>query len=343
VVFSLHNDKVFMRIAKGASNGFSLTLYVSAVFLCFLFTGCAAPQNGRDGQPALYVPPPPASIPAREAPVFLIKDVDKIFNRIGSPTVTGDKNTSEYIVDPEKPAVYFEEQRFTTEKGSYSNLIYRIHFPEVPLSWESWHLTSGSNPGLLFIYTLDASGELILITTVHTCGCYLAFIPTDRMPKDFLPLDWTDGSQDVYGYWLPRHINLLHDDAMRVAFTIESETHRVGHVAVLSGYSLDRYQPRFTLPLYPMQQLFQLSFEGSTVSFFEDEGARKGYVKGSSKILERLFMGWWVFDLQIGEDKAYSIHDTSGIPLYTSLKFWAREASDLKNFPAFLKYWGWRL
>lgn len=64
---------------------------------------------------------------------------------------------------------------------------------------------------------------------------------------------------------------------------------------------------------------------------------------GWGKILERLLMSWWALDLYVGEDKAYSIHDKSGAVFYTSLKFWARQASDMKNFPEFLKYWGWNL
>lgn len=92
-----------------------------------------------------------------------------------------------------------------------------------------------------------------------------------------------------------------------------------------------------------MLDLYYLPYQDKTVSFFETEGSRKGYVKDNTKLLERFLISWWAFDFQVGEDKAYSTHDKSDTVFNTSLKFWARKASDLKDFPKFLDYWGWRL
>lgn len=51
-------------------------------------------------------------------------------------------------------------------------------------------------------------------------------------------------------------------------------------------------------------------------------------------------MGWWALDGKVGEDKdlGYDIYD--GPIFYTSLKPWARNASDLRDFSGFLEYWG---
>lgn len=57
--------------------------------------------------------------------------------------------------------------------------------------------------------------------------------------------------------------------------------------------------------------------------------------------LERLFMSWWAFDPLVGEDKEVGPAEQTGMTFYTSLKFWARKASDIWDFPGFLKYWGW--
>ena len=321
---------------------YRFTVFLAAAWVLFL-SGCARPPSNVLPETTLYLPVPAAAVSTTNTPAFLVKDAEKRFNKIGSPSAQPTDDHEPHIyVDPENPAVYFETQKFSTAKGHYTNLVYRIHFPEVPLSWTSINLTAGHNPGILFIYTLDEGDNLLLVTTVHSCGCYLAFFPTEAMPRDSLPADWQDQPQDIYGYTLPSSLKFPSDKTdSRITFTLESETHRISNVSLTDAPSQQGMQ-QVQMPVKPMLDLFALPYQGETVSFFETEGSLKGYVKNNTKILERLFISWWAFDLHVGQDKAYSIHDTSGGVFYTSLKFWAREASDLKNFPEFLKYWGWR-
>jgi len=321
----------------------SLSLFLAAWAL--LLTSCAHSPRDPFDQATLYTPPPPASVAAANTPTFLIRDAAKPYNKIGTPRVgTANSQEPEISVDPEKPTIYFEAQEFTTAKGHYTNLIYRIHFQEVPLGWTSINLTAGRNPGLLFIYTLDETGTLLLVTTVHTCGCYLAFLPTEAMPREYLPPDWSTAPQEVYGYTLPSSLPLSRKKAdEQLAYTLDSETHRIGAVTIIDGSTLQTMPHQVQMHLKPMVDLYNLPYHDKTVSFFEAEGPRNGYVKDNTKILERIFLSWWAFDLHVGEDKAYSVHDKSSTVFYTSLKFWARKASDLKNFPGFLAYWGWRL
>lgn len=247
-------------------------------------------------------------------------------------------------VDPAKASLYFETQQFTTANGTYTNLIYRLHFSEVPFLWTSPHLTAGNNPGLLVIYTLDEASTLLLVTSVHTCGCFLAFTPTAVMPPSFFPDNWPLGRQEVYGQTLPALLPLPTEaSATRLLFSLESETHRIRDAAAVSTAALEQFSQERNIAMRPMQNLYALPYGDSTVSFFEDQGPRRGYVKNNTKIWERLLMSWWAFDLNVGEDKAYSLLDQSGTIFYTSLKFWTREDSDLKNFTQFLNYWGWRL
>jgi hypothetical protein len=319
------------------------TLFLAAWVL--ILSSCArAPLDPLD-RATLYAPPVPASFTAVNTPAFLIREADKSHNKIGTPRVdAGDGQQPAISVNPEEPTVYFETQEFTTTKGLYTNLIYRIHFPEVPLGWTSLNLTAGQNPGLLFIYTLDEAGTLLLVTTVHTCGCYLAFFPTQAMPREYLPPDWPTAPQEVYGYTLPSSLPLSGEKTdERIAFTLENATHRVGAVTVYDSPVRQAIPHQIPMHLKPMLDLYYLPYQDKTVSFFETEGSRRGYVKNNTKILERLFISWWAFDLHVGEDKAYSTHDKSETIFYTSLKFWARKASDLKNFSEFLAYWGWRL
>ncbi len=318
---------------------------VLLVIIPLLIICCARPPTRQPESPALYLSPIPPTVAAGHAPAYLIRDPSATFNKIGTPS--GRKTTGgdpEIFVDPKSPTIYFESQDFQTAKGRYTNLIYRIHFQEVPLDWGRINLTAGRNSGLLFIYTLDETRTLPLVTTVHTCGCFLAFLPTDAMPKSGLPADWSTGPQSVYGQSLPGIIHLGKDQTKnRIAFTLASETHRVDDATVVAKDSLKAAADSMTMDLLPMQALSHLPFRDKTVSFFETDGSRAGYVKDNGKILERLLISWWAMDLYVGEDKAYGKDDKSGAIFYTSLKFWARKASDLKDFPAFLSYWGWQL
>jgi hypothetical protein len=319
------------------------TLFLAA--WAFILTGCAHAPPDPFEQATLYTPSAPPSIATVNTPTFLVREADKPYNKIGTPHVErGDDQQPNISVNPETPTVYFETQEFTTAKGLYTNLIYRIHFQEVPLGWTSINLTAGQNPGLLFIYTLDEAGTLLLVTTVHTCGCYLAFLPTGAMPREYLPPDWPTAPQDVYGYTLPSSLPLSGEKTdEQIAFTLENATHRIGAVTVLDNPIRQTLPQQIQMHLKPMLDLYYLPYQDKTVSFFETEGSRRGYVKNNTKILERLFMSWWAFDLHVGEDKAYSTYDKSETIFYTSLKFWDRQASDLKNFSEFLAYWGWRL
>lgn len=309
------------------------------------FTGCARPPADHPAEVALYQAPAPASVSPAYAPAYLIGESSAPFNKIGTPAAReGVDNDPEIFVDPEKPSVYYETRQFSTAKGRYTNLIYRIHFREVPLDWGKINLTAGRNPGILVIYTLDEKADLLLVTTVHTCGCFLAFLPTTALPPEAFPPDWPAHSQWIYGYTLPSRLSLPREETDdRIVFTLASETHRIRDVAVAAGDARQTIPDRREMILSPMQALYSLPYRDGTVSFFETAGCRKGYVKNNTKILERLLISWWAFDLHVGQDKAYSVHDGSDTVFYTSLKFWARQSSDLKDFPGFLAYWGWKL
>lgn len=313
--------------------------------LSCLLTSCASLPTSQTQKEILFQAAQPASANTLAAPAFLIKEPGQQYNTIGMPSVReGTDQETEVYVDPAKPALFFETQQFTTAKGTYKNLIYRIHFEQVPFALNKLNITAGKNSGILIIYTVDDKEQLLLVTTVHTCGCFLAFFPTKSLPDESLPADWPVKSQWVYGYSLPSLLqSALVKNSQQIVFTLESETHRISDVAIRDHADLQKAYTKIHMDLFSMNSLYQLPFQGRTESFFEMEGARQGYVRNNTKMLERLFISWWAFDLHVGEDKAYGLADTSQSVLYTSLKFWDREASDLKNFPRFLSYWGWKL
>ncbi|MGB3209219.1 MAG: hypothetical protein WBB19_00795 [Desulforhopalus sp.] len=318
------------------------------VLLCLfspvLLNSCARSPTDLTQREILYLTPQPAAVKDVHTPIFLIKKPEQPYNRIGTPSVRESADqVPDIFVNPDRSAVFFEIQEFTTAKGRYQNLVYRIHFEQVPFALNKWNLTAGKNTGILIIYTLDENETLLLVTTVHTCGCFLAFFPTEALPVELFPSNWPDAPQWVYGYRLPSQLNHSRlQGSEKIVFTLESETHRISDVAIAEYDILKNQYDTVAMDLLLMSALYQLPYNDSTESFFELDGPREGYVKNNTKWMERLLISWWAFDLNVGEDKAFGSADSSETILYTSLKFWARKASDLKNFPQFLSYWGWK-
>ncbi len=280
------------------------------------------------------------------APVFVIENPEKPYNKIGIPVVKEGKDSSDIIViDPSIPGIFVDERHFETAGGGYSNLIYRIHFPGIPFDLIPFQLGAGKNVGLMVIVTLNSSKLPVLYTTVHTCGCYLAFIPTSYMPDKAFPANWPQETQKVYLESLPAMLDFegFVADNKRIMVLLRNGSHRVrdirmGNLEELAGFST--VHP----VMQPIDYLERLPGKaGETISFYEESGSGRGYVKGSHKIWERLLMSWWAFDWRIGEDKKLGRNKDDPPVFYTSLKPWARDESDMRDFNTFLSYWGWNL
>ena len=283
---------------------------------------------------------------AQHAPYFLVYGHQDAYNRIGTPAAELDEQGREHVyVDSRRAAIYFMVSDFSTPKGDYSNLIYRIHFPRVPYSLIPFHLSAGNNGGLLVVVTLNAERQPVLVTTVHTCGCYLSIIPTTHLAQNSFPEGWADQPVYVYGETLPGRLNLSGASKPKVLIHLRPGTHRVMNVEAVAenrGYSSSR-PGVIQAPLLPIKQLERLALNGGTTSFYYPTGIRKGHVKGSLKPWESILLGLFALDLFVGSDKVYADRGQSGNIFYTSLKPWNRSASDMWDFGRFLHFWGWRL
>lgn len=322
-------------------------MFQLSLVLFFLLTSCATqPQHAKDKHQLAYIADYDETIVRRHLPVFIIENSKENYNLIGTPSAKISGETKEEIyISTEKPSIYSEIRNFSTQNDSYTNLVYRIHFASVPFSLFPFHLGWGDNVGVIIVVTLNSDGMPVLYTIVQTCGCYLAFIPTSYMPQDAFPGDWHKERQMVYGESLPRLLDLKDvsfDQAMTLIF-IKSGLHRIEDITVSNVDSLMDYKTEKAL-IKPLNSLQRLSLAGmGSTSFYENSGSRKGYVRGSSKPWERLLMSWWAFDWKVGEDKKLGRDKEEGPLFYTSLKPWARDESDMRDFPTFLKYWGWKL
>lgn len=313
--------------------GFPLLLYS-----CTTIT----PAVPEDIQFAAYRADRDGTLVTRHAPVFLIENPQKKLNRIGTPSASRLSDKVEKVfIDPDRATIYTRVDTFAASGQTYTNLLYRVHFEQIPGGLSPYYLGKGRNVGLIVVVTLNTKDQPILYTTVHTCGCYLAFVPTAAMPAEFLPASWPSDRQNVYSENLPALFAPTSDQDTAVIL-IRDENHRVKDIFPSSSKRLEHY-PHITAEIKPFADLEQLPLDNHTsTSFYETSGSRRGYVKGSYKPRERLLMSWWAFDWRVGEDKKLGTDKSDGIVFYTSLKPWRRETSDMRDFVRFLRYWGWK-
>jgi hypothetical protein len=335
----------FIKIKKPWYSLFFQWLVFAAAFS--LFWGCAHHQPLPDEPYQLaFQAQEAATTPAKQwAPVFIVYGHARKHNRIGRPSVSLDgKEGEEVFIDTEDPVAYFLKRTFHTEKATYTNFIYRVHFPGTPYSLIPFNLSAGKNVGLMVVVTLNAGNQPVLITTVHTCGCYKAIVPTQYLPREALPEDWSGGRLNVYGEKLPPQLEFDGMSSPRILVHLRPGVHRVMDLEVRDSHFLPNARFRSVpMKIEPMSRLEQLPFNGGTTSFFHKDGVLKGHVKGAVKPLETMFMSLISLDLFVGTDKAYSDTARTGNPFYTSLKPWRRKESDMWHFARFLWYWGWRL
>ncbi len=326
---------------------YRLVIALLILSLGFIWQGCARFRPlPEEPQLTIYgVSSAADPLVARWAPVFLTYGHADTYNRVGRPSVAVEGGNQKISVDPDKPVVYVMERHFTTSRAAYTNLIYRIHFPEVPYSLVPFNLTAGRNVGLMIVVTLDDQKRPVLVTSVHTCGCYKAFTPTDYLPAQAFPEGWRlDRPLEMYGEKLPPRLSFGLVDHPKLLVHLRPALHRVMDLQVVSAESLQG--PRFvptTMAVAPMEDLLHLPADSGTTGFFYDAGWRRGFVKGSVKPFEMVFMSWISLDLFVGSDKIYADPTVWGNRFYTSLKPWRRDDSDMWDFARFLAYWGWHL
>jgi len=307
-----------------------------------LLAGCATPAP--ESTPRLAYSAQGDDVLAARAPVFITDGSAQPFNRIGTPsarrTAGGEVRA---FVDPAAPRIYAESTQFSTARGSYTNLVYRVHFERVPYRAWPFHLTAGPNGGLFVIVTLDARARPVLVTTVHTCGCYVGIVPTADLPPDAYPEHWPVDHQPVYGEQLPARLGSAADPATRIVIRVRAGTHRVRDIGLATLPDLARGAPVVQSPVVPMAELERLALDGGSISFFHAGGTERGYVRDSYKPFEFLFMSWWMLDAHVGVDKRLGDAGETGVRFYTSFAPWRRRASDLGDFAGFLAFHGWRL
>jgi hypothetical protein len=316
---------------------------IGLVAIAGIAQGSSLPTD--EGESAAYVMEGAEGLLARFAPVFIVEHNEQDHNKIGTPTAERNMRGKEKVsIDSSQPIIYTQVETFATERDNYNNLIYRIHFEANPFTLVPLNVGAGKNVGALAVVTLNSQEEPVWLTTVQSCGCYHAIIPTDYLADEAYPTTWDRAGQTVYGEALPGVLSLKANAANdpHIAITIRGDSHRCKNVTVKTSVELDTMAVVVPAKATPVSALKSLSLpDGSETSFYHTKGHRKGLVKGAYKPLETLLFGLWAWDHNVGQDREYGSKKEVGRRFYTTLFFPRKKKADMWHFARYLEHNGW--
>ncbi len=128
---------------------------------------------------------PPAAMAAlfeRHAPVLEI-DVAAAYDRPGALTLDADDRVS---VDTTMAVGYTRLTHAMIGGLIYPQLVYTFWFSERPQS-HPFDLLAGRLDAVVWRVTLDHAGGAIVYDSMHACGCYHSFFPTEKVRARDLP------------------------------------------------------------------------------------------------------------------------------------------------------------
>ena len=224
------------------------------------------------------------------APIWEVQTAGD-FDRIGTPFWAADNTPA---IDTNLP-VSFQRLSFARFKGKIlTQLNYIVWFPARPKE-HAFDIFGGSFDGLIYRVTLDADGLPLLYETVHNCGCYHKFYPTDRL-QAVKKIDYAEK---------PLVLKAPPGDpnSVRMVVALESRTHYVK-----SLYTLPREMTTeaVSYSFVDYDQLRSLKFaEHEHRSFFSEDSL----VKGSER-LERYIL-WPTGVLSPGAMRQWGRHSVA--------------------------------
>ncbi|MEO8191706.1 MAG: hypothetical protein ABI682_15340 [Acidobacteriota bacterium] len=274
------------------------------------------------------------------APVFVVEEGNRSFNRIGTPALYRTGGRDRARIDTETPAVFTEARRDAIGGTRVLHLVYRVHFEKLAFK-PSVFFERHRNVGVLAIVTLrEADSAPILLTTVYTCGCYRIILATDLLDDAALPPGWRRGKRSA-GHDLPARLTAPRPGESRYVIRLTSKAHRLAGVETSPvSAGAEESSARTPLPLREMKDLHRLPVEGTTAeigSFFYTRGWKRGHVRGAWSPIEGVTAGLLLLDPMLGMDKEFGDPEETGTRFYTSLLPWRRDASRLDRYEPLLR------
>ncbi len=274
------------------------------------------------------------------APVFVVEEGDRSFNRIGTPALYRTGGGDKARIDTQTPAVFAEARRDVIGGTKVLHLVYRVHFEKLAFK-PSVFFERHRNVGVLAIVTLrEEDSAPLLLTIVYTCGCYRIVLATELLDDAALPPGWREGKRSA-GHDLPARLTAPRAGESRYVVRLTSKAHRLAGVEtspVSSGAG--ESTARTPLPLREMEELHRLPVEGTTAevgSFFYTRGWKRGHVRGAWSPIEGVTAGLLLLDPMLGMDKELGDPEETGTRFYTSLLPWRRDASRLDRYEPLLR------
>jgi hypothetical protein len=178
------------------------------------------------------------------APILVVEERDDD-DRIGRPAWRPDGSPG---VDTTAPVVFTRVAHTRVGGEALLQLVYTAWFPARPPA-SAFDPLAGRLDGIIWRVTLGADGTPLLYDTIHACGCYQLFFPTERLAPHPAAPTIEEGALVPQA---PAPIA----DRTRLAIRIESGTHYVRRVvtdpvdpADAVGYALTPDDALRSLPL----------------------------------------------------------------------------------------------
>ncbi|WP_296991628.1 hypothetical protein [Thalassospira sp. UBA1131] len=212
------------------------------------------------------------------APVFRVRagsDSDKV----GRPTLLARGALA--TIDTNIPTVYYRLSHTYFAGHWRPQIVYEIWFPERSPS-SPFDILAGHLDALIWRVTLDDDGSPLIADTIHGCGCYHMFFPSDGLQRISAPEDHDirETAEMPAGYLASSILN-------GPVLWIDKTSHYLLDVTGAAMGQSDADIARQTAVLRPAQELghlLLLSGQGTASLFDED-----GFVPGTER-LERFIL-----------------------------------------------------
>lgn len=152
------------------------------------------------------------------APIFTIEDSGD-YDRIGAVSFS---STGDTEINTKEPTVYTHLTHTRFEGKILPQLVYVAWFSERPKDGMA-DILGGNLDGIMWRVTLDHDGMPLIFDSIHPCGCYHMFFPTERLD----PIDATS----KYTEWAfsPKRLDGM-VNGVAVNITVQTKTHYIADV-----------------------------------------------------------------------------------------------------------------
>lgn len=221
------------------------------------------------------------------APIFRVRAgsggsavSDSDSDKIGRPVLPSRDALSE--VDTDNPTVYYRLSHTYFAGRWRPQIVYEIWFPERPAQ-SRFDILAGHLDALIWRVTLDDDGVPLIADTIHGCGCYHMFFPSNALERISAPEDHDirETAEMPAGYVAASTLS-------HPVLWIDKTSHYLLNVTdVAAGHKVATDMTNHTAILRPAQELGHLPLQNGqgTASLYDEDG----FVPGTER-MERFIL-----------------------------------------------------